>query len=266
MPTYVQKELKFSAKYFPQPDQTMCPHTDSVAKGDVQMSATVDKKSCSPGETLIVTAHISNMSSKNVAPKVSIQEKICYLAIGKSKYSDLSVCKVVGNTIMPNSVENVSCQLRVPEKSYTVHNCDIISVHYYVKVYLDIKFTIDPQVAFPLVIVPAGVIGQTVGPHPAGAAGGPSSNDFPAQAFSYPAPVAPEPYGNPAPIQIPYGAFSTGHNIAYPPQSVPSYGFSSAVFPPALVQPQAPYAPPMFQHGEQPPSYMAVFPPPNSNK
>ncbi|XP_054630830.1 arrestin domain-containing protein 3-like [Dunckerocampus dactyliophorus] len=271
MPAFVQKELRFVTKYFPLPDQTMCPQTGSVSKkmskGEVQMSATVDRRSCSPGETLSITAHISNMSSKNVAPKVSIQERIHYHTISSSEHSDLSVSKVVGNAIKPNSVESVSCQLKVPEKAYTVHNCEIISVQYYVKVYLDISFTIDPAVIFPLVIVPARVTGQTIAPHPAGAVGVPSNCDFPAPAFPFTAPalpVVPGPYGYPTPDLMQHGPTS-GYNNAYP-QPVASYGFASAVFPPSVVQPQAPFAPPFIQHGEQPPSHMPIFQPANSSK
>lgn len=42
---------------------------------------------------------------------------------------------MVGNTMKENSEETVSCQIKIPEDAEsTIHNCEIISVEYYVKV------------------------------------------------------------------------------------------------------------------------------------
>ncbi|KAK5871326.1 hypothetical protein PBY51_004212 [Eleginops maclovinus] len=50
----------------------MCPQSGSVDKdkGKVQMSATVNMKVCSPGDTITVVAEICNSSSKKLKPKV----------------------------------------------------------------------------------------------------------------------------------------------------------------------------------------------------
>lgn len=126
--------------------------------------------------------------------------------------------------------------------------------------YLDISFTIDPEVRFPLVIVPRFAIlqsGEAVGPYPAGAAGAPSYSDFPPPAFPV-GPPAPGAYGYPAPDPTQL-VNTSGYNNQWPQQATP-YGFSAAAFPPSLGQHQAPYAPPLFQQGE-PPTYMSLYPP-----
>ncbi|XP_042338723.1 arrestin domain-containing protein 2-like, partial [Plectropomus leopardus] len=178
-----------------------CPQSGSVgkkmggfSKGQVQMSATVNRKVCSPGDTLSVVAQISNSSSKKMKPKFSFQQKVVYHARGSTNSSDKTLCKMVGETIAENSEETVSCHLKIPlDGVYTLHNCEIISVEHYLKVYLDIKFAFDPEVVFPLVIVPSSFAAlqpdEGVGPYPAGAAGGQSYSDFPPSAF----PVGPYP-------------------------------------------------------------------------
>lgn len=58
-----------------------------------------------------------------------------YRAHGSTNISDQSLCKMVGNTIKENSEETVSCQIKIPEDAEsTLHNCEIVSVEYYVKV------------------------------------------------------------------------------------------------------------------------------------
>lgn len=42
---------------------------------------------------------------------------------------------MIGETIAPNSEETVFCQLKIPENIvHTLHNCEILSVNYYIKV------------------------------------------------------------------------------------------------------------------------------------
>ncbi|KAM6943987.1 arrestin domain-containing protein 3-like [Lycodopsis pacificus] len=181
MPSTVQKELKFVSKSFSHRGQVMCPQSGSVdkkmstfSKGEVQMSATINTNVCSPGDNVAVVAKIHNSSSKQMKPKYSLQQKIVYRANAATNISDQSLCKMVGEIIAPNSEESVSCQLTVPADVIpTLHDCEILTVEYYFKVYLDISFAIDPEVVFPLVIVPSGFAalqpGGAGGPYPAGA-------------------------------------------------------------------------------------------------
>ncbi|XP_038560574.1 arrestin domain-containing protein 3-like [Micropterus salmoides] len=268
----VQKELNFVTKSFPHPGQAMCPQSGSVdkemgvfSKGQVQMSATVNRKVCTPGDTLSVVAKICNSSSKEMRPKFSLQQKTVYRASGSTNTSDKSLIKIVGDTIKLNSEETVSCQVKIPaDVIYTLNNCEILSVDYYLKVYLDIKFAIDPKVVFPLVIAPSSFAtlhpGEAVGPYPAGA---PSYSDFPPPAFPvgpYPVPAGPGAYGYPVPDPTQPANTTSGYNSQWPQQAAP-YGFPTTAFPSSSVQHQAPTAPPLIQQEEELPTYTSLFPP-----
>lgn len=68
-------------------------------------------------------------------PKFSLQQRTVYIAGGSKDISDNSLCKKVGDTIKPNSQETVSCTIDVPPGAiYTLNNCDLVSVEYYLKV------------------------------------------------------------------------------------------------------------------------------------
>ncbi|TMS03967.1 Arrestin domain-containing protein 3 [Larimichthys crocea] len=258
-----------------------CPHSGSVdkeigvfSKGQVQLSATVDRKVCSPGDTLSVVAKICNSSSKKMKPKFSVEQRVVYSSRTNSTCSFQSVCKMVGDTLQRHE-ETVSCQLKIPADAvHTIRNCEILSVEYCLKVYLDISFAVDPEVVLPLVIVPSTFAtlhpGEAMGPYPAGPPGAPSYNDFPPPAFPagpcpvptgppYLAPVGPGSYGYPAPYPAQQANATSGFNNQWPQQVTP-YGFQTAAFPPSSVQHQGPTAPPVFQQGEDPPNYMSLFP------
>ncbi|XP_068559975.1 arrestin domain-containing protein 3-like [Cebidichthys violaceus] len=233
MPSTVQKELKFVSKSLSHHGQVMCPQSGSVDKkmstfseGQVQMSATININVCSPGDNVAVVAKIHNSSSKQMKPKFSLQQKIVYRANASTNISHQSLCKMVGEIIAPNSEESVSCQLTIPADVIpTLYHCDILSVDHYLKVYLDISFAIDPEVVFPLVIVPSGFAALqpsgAVGPYPAGAVG-----PYPAGAVGpYPAgAVGPYPAGAVGPYPAgavgPYPAGAVG---PYPAGAVGPY-------------------------------------------
>uniref|UniRef100_A0A3P9C9B3 Arrestin C-terminal-like domain-containing protein n=1 Tax=Maylandia zebra TaxID=106582 RepID=A0A3P9C9B3_9CICH len=202
LPSAVQKEIKFVSKAFLNTPQVMCPQSSSVSKdvgvfskGQVQMSATISRGVCFPGETLSVVAKICNSSSKHTSPKFKLEQNTVYRSKYHTKNSLIILFKEVGETISPNSERTVSCQLKIPDDAIsTIHNCEIISVEYYIKVlnnflvtshplrnktaffvnithnnnslqvsqsltvsqvYLDISFAVDPEVVLSLVIVPS---------------------------------------------------------------------------------------------------------------
>lgn len=238
-PSIIQKEIKFVSKAFLQTPQVMCPQSSTVSKkmsglskGQVQMSATINRAACFPGETLSVVAKICNSSSKDMRPKFKLQQKIVYRAGSSSTSSEKTLFKMAGENINPNSEESVSCQVKIPVDVIILHNCEIISVEYYIKVYVDISFAIDPEVVFPLVIVPPSSAafqpGEALGPCPPGTAGAPSYSDF------------------------------TSFNQW--PQGAPPYGFSAPAFASPSVQCPGSTALPQSQQEEPPPSYTSLYP------
>ncbi|XP_029366755.1 arrestin domain-containing protein 3-like [Echeneis naucrates] len=265
MPSKAGKTLTFFSKSLMQSPHVMCPQYGSVnkdvgtfSKGQVQMSASLNKMFCAPGDILSVEAKINNLSSKATKAKFSLQQKIVYRAIGKTKTQDTSLCKGVGETIAANTESVASCQMQIPvDTVYSLQNCDILSNSYYLKVYLDISFAIDPEVVFPLVIIPASFANFQ-----ASRAGGPGNSDFPPPAFPagpYQTPPGPGPYG----YSTPYPAQpenATGGYINQWPQNPAPSSFPPPTLPSSSVPFQTPTAPPLVQHGEGPPSYVDIYP------
>ncbi|XP_063344835.2 arrestin domain-containing protein 3-like [Pelmatolapia mariae] len=159
----VKREINFISKTFQQFWEGMHPQSGTVSKnigglsrGRVQMSATIERNVCTPGETLSIVAKICNSSSKNMRPKFKLEQNTVYRSKYHTKNSPIILFKEVGATIRQYSEQTVSCQLKIPDDAIsTIHNCEIISVEYYVKVYLDISFAVDPEVVLSLVIVPS---------------------------------------------------------------------------------------------------------------
>lgn len=268
-----QEGLQFVSRSFLLTDQT--PQAGSVnkelgvfSKGQLHMSATVNKKVCSPGDTLTVTAKITNHTSKKMRVKFSVEQKIVYRANASAKIEHRTLCKVVGDPIAPDFEGIVTSPVTIPTDTiYNIHNCEIINVEHYIKTYLDISFAIDPEVVFPLIIVPAALAAQLaenrgLPTYPAGAIGGPSYSDFPNPApGSYP---VPNEYAYPPPMPNVYPNISSGSNNQIPYQPTP-YGFPETQ--PFMAYPVAPQVTPMnpqVPQEEAPPSYMSLFPPSQS--
>uniref|UniRef100_A0A672JKG3 Arrestin domain-containing protein 3-like n=1 Tax=Salarias fasciatus TaxID=181472 RepID=A0A672JKG3_SALFA len=165
-PSLVKTEMHFLSKDFPPIHIAMHPLSGSVdkelgifSKGQLQMTALVNRGVCSPGETLSASARICNTSSKSVRPKFSLHHKIVYRVKKHTKISDQVIFKMVGDPITPRSEVTVPCEVKIPGDAVcTLHNCQIISVEYYLKVYLDVSFAYDPEVVFPLLVVPSNLV------------------------------------------------------------------------------------------------------------
>ncbi|XP_073321586.1 arrestin domain-containing protein 3-like [Pagrus major] len=262
LPSTISEKLNFVSKSLSHRGQVRRRQTGSTdkepvvfSKGHVKMSVTVDRKVCSPGDTLSVVAKIHNSSSRKVQPKVSLHQKIMYHAEGATKSSVKSLCTMTWATVASNSEKTVTCHMEIPgDVIYSLLNCGIISVDYYLKVFLDVTLSFDPEVRFPLVIVPS----LAMGPYPPGAVGAPSYSDFPPPAFptgSYGVPTAPGAYGYPAPGPTQPGNTASGYNNQSP-QQAPPYSFPAAAFSPPSVQHQGP---PLFL--PDPPAYTSLYPP-----
>uniref|UniRef100_A0A668RB63 Arrestin C-terminal-like domain-containing protein n=1 Tax=Oreochromis aureus TaxID=47969 RepID=A0A668RB63_OREAU len=232
------------------------------SKGQVQMSATINRGVCSPGETLSVVAKICNSSSKEMRPKFKLQQKIVYSCKTHTDSTSKTLCKMVGDTISPNSEQTVPCKIKIPGGiDPTLRNCDIISVEYYVKVYLDISFAFDPEVTFPLVILPSRLapiwpdeaLGQSV--REGGAAKATSYNNVSSPAF--PTGFDPVATGSVA-CQYPttdppqHDDIKSG-NYNQLPQGATSLGFSAPAFTVDSVQQ------PAILQGEPSPLFTSIY-------
>ncbi|KAG8012117.1 Arrestin domain-containing protein 3 [Nibea albiflora] len=188
----VDKEINFVSKTIPNLQHLMTQQVGSTNKemwffsrGDVHMDVTVDRRAYAPGETITIVAKVNNASSKEMTPKFSLNREMVYRAVGDTKYDKCTILKLSENTIQPNTQQEARCKMTIPRgQTQTINNCDIISLEYYLKVYLDISFSSDPEVKFPVVIIPPDLApsqfhGHAMGPYPKSAVGAPSNSDFP---------------------------------------------------------------------------------------
>ncbi|XP_068560211.1 arrestin domain-containing protein 2-like isoform X2 [Cebidichthys violaceus] len=215
----VEKDIHFVSKSYPNLGSLMSRQVGSTkkemgifSKGHVHMDVIIDKTAYAPGETMAIVAKINNSSSKDMTPKFSLIQDVVYRVKGSTKHASTVIHKVVDNCIKPRTEKNVRCAIQIPRVQMpTIQNCDIISVEYHLMAYLDISFAFDPEIKFPVVVIPADLAsgfqpGVAGGPYPAGAAGVPSNTDFPPPAVSM------DPY--------PSKAIGGPRNNGFPPPTV----------------------------------------------
>uniref|UniRef100_A0A3Q3W680 Arrestin C-terminal-like domain-containing protein n=1 Tax=Mola mola TaxID=94237 RepID=A0A3Q3W680_MOLML len=254
----VEKEIKFASKSIP----NLRSFTYVIINEQYYVLLT--------GETIAVVAKINNSSTSEITPKFSLIRDVVFRAQSNTNYETINIHKVVDRCIKPQTQKTVNCAIKIPnDLILSIQNCDLISVEYHLKVYLDISFASDPKVVFPLIICPPNLAlgsqpGGAMGPYSASCDGGPSNSDF---APPYPAQALASPYGDP---------FSSPSSVLHPPPSAPTFYpppsaaeiTPSVTSPPANVSsavPPATYASAplmdfLCQSDEPPPSYSLLFP------
>ncbi|XP_068461415.1 arrestin domain-containing protein 3-like isoform X2 [Clinocottus analis] len=290
MDNKVAKDIRFVSRSFPNLHSLMSRQVGSTkkemglfSKGHVHMDVIVDKSAYAPGETLAIVAKINNSSSSEMIPKFSLIQNVVYRANSSTKHESSVIHKVVNNSIKSQTQKDVRCAIQIPRVQMpTIQNCDIISVEYHLKAYLDISFAFDPEIIFPVVIIPTDLAagrqpGVAEGPYPAGAAGGPSNSDFPPPVLSLdPFPVSPhsggyghpgsQRYSAPPPVYQDTPPVYAGPSAFPPPPSAPSISPPSfSISPTAPTYNQLSSAPTMdtdflSQSDEAPPAYSLLFP------
>uniref|UniRef100_A0A3B4H004 Arrestin C-terminal-like domain-containing protein n=1 Tax=Pundamilia nyererei TaxID=303518 RepID=A0A3B4H004_9CICH len=261
LPSKVLKEINFVSKSCPHTPQMMSSSVrkkmSGLCKGQVQICATINRGVCSPGETLSVVAKICNSSSRNTRLKFKLQQVTVYSCQDNTNSSKETLFKMVGDTIRPNSEQTASCQLKVPSDAIpTIHNCEIISVEYYIKVYLDVSFALDPEVVFPLVILPSKFAPaqsrEAVGPETVES---PAYSEFTSSTFTTgldPILTGSGVYQYPTPDPTQHANITSDYNQW--PQGAASQGSV-----PAFIAPSVQHPGPTALHGEEPPLYLSIY-------
>uniref|UniRef100_A0A3Q4GF44 Arrestin C-terminal-like domain-containing protein n=1 Tax=Neolamprologus brichardi TaxID=32507 RepID=A0A3Q4GF44_NEOBR len=140
-PSKVKKKINFISKTFQQFWEVMVNTALTRAINVIFGKCTVTSR-C---ETISVVAKICNSSSKNTRPKFKLEQKTVFRCNESTKKWVMNLFKEVGETISPNSERTVSCQLKIPDDAIsTIHNCEIISVEYYIKVLNNFLVTSHP--------------------------------------------------------------------------------------------------------------------------
>ncbi|CAI5650574.1 unnamed protein product [Oreochromis niloticus] len=184
--------------------------------GSVAMDVNLEKMGFQQGEGLKVVAFIKNSSSREIKPKYCLYRKHSFFAKGKRKVHTKDLLKEVGDAIPPSAEETVIRVITIPrDMEPSILNCNIIKVEHKLRVYLDIKYGSDPEIKFPVVILPAFHAYSAVPPHyPAAAAAAtpfgfnPNPNP-PVWGFGPQQPIAAPQPSDPPP---PYGTYAM-----YPP-------------------------------------------------
>ncbi|KAF7687397.1 hypothetical protein HF521_014625 [Silurus meridionalis] len=164
IPETVVKEFTFVSKVPDTCALLMQPLSGSVEQkmkfftsGSASIKASTDKKGYMQGERIKVETHIENSSSRALKLKFKLKQKQTFTAQSRHNYATKVIFKAVEDPIPSRSKKTFTSRLKLPSNlDLTITNCSIISVEYFLKVYLDVPYDIDPYIVFPLVIIPAG--------------------------------------------------------------------------------------------------------------
>ncbi|XP_060763068.1 arrestin domain-containing protein 3-like [Neoarius graeffei] len=159
-----KKEITFSPKLTG--INLMSPQTGCVDKkmnifssGSTSVKSTVDKMGYMKGEVIKVSNDVNNSSSRDLKLKYSLEQKQSYFAQGRSKRSCRNIFKIVGDPIPSGVRQTVNTDLTLPDNlDMSITNCNIMKVDYVFKVYLDVPYGSDPEIKFPLIILPAAMM------------------------------------------------------------------------------------------------------------
>ncbi|XP_059406165.1 arrestin domain-containing protein 3-like [Carassius carassius] len=125
------------------------------SSGSVSMNINTEKMGYYLGEGLKVLAEVQNRSSRTIKPKYCLYEKHSFFARGKRKLHTHDLIKEAGEPIEPNSKKTVTKMLSIPPSlAISILNCRILKVEYRLRVYLDVPYASDPEIKFPVVILP----------------------------------------------------------------------------------------------------------------
>ncbi|XP_048839066.1 arrestin domain-containing protein 3a isoform X2 [Brienomyrus brachyistius] len=121
--------------------------------GPISLSAKIDRKGYTPGESIQIFAEIENCSSRMVVPKAAIYQTQTFYAKGKMKEVKQLVANLRGESLSSGKTETWNGKmLKIPPVSPSILDCTIIRVEYSVMMYVDIPGAINLSLNLPLVI------------------------------------------------------------------------------------------------------------------
>uniref|UniRef100_A0A673NH77 Arrestin domain-containing protein 3-like n=1 Tax=Sinocyclocheilus rhinocerous TaxID=307959 RepID=A0A673NH77_9TELE len=240
--------------YVPRPDvsnpELMAPQYGTKDKqmklftsGSVSMNINTEKMGYYLGEDLKVLAEFQNNSSRAIKPKYCLYEKHSFFARGKRKLHTQYLLKEEGEFIEPNSKKTVTKVLSIPPSlAISILNCRILKVEYRLRVYLDVPYASDPEIKFPVVILP---------PQPVSGA---TNSDFgiwnqPPGSNMYPNPPPMAPLAPPLNVVGPSGQFGAPGYYGPPLNQFPAPGYPGPpgqFAPPSYPGPLGQFAPPSY--------------------
>ncbi|XP_076126362.1 arrestin domain-containing protein 3-like [Alosa pseudoharengus] len=125
--------------------------------GNVSVNVNIDGMKYYPGTELKIMSEIQNNSSCAITPKYCLYQKQSFFAMKSRRVHTKDILKEKGEPIEPSTNQTVSKLLSIPSDAIPsiLSNCKVLNVEYRLKVYLDIKYSRNPEIKFPLVIAAA---------------------------------------------------------------------------------------------------------------
>ncbi|XP_068775688.1 arrestin domain-containing protein 2 isoform X2 [Struthio camelus] len=122
-------------------------------RGQVSVTAKIDRKGYTPGEVIPIFAEIDNCTNRAVVPKAAIIQTQTFIARGTKKQKKSVVTSIVGDSIAAGKREVWHGRaLKIPPVGPSILHCRIIQVEYSLKVCVDIPGTSKLLLELPLVI------------------------------------------------------------------------------------------------------------------
>ncbi|XP_075960451.1 arrestin domain-containing protein 3a isoform X2 [Anarhichas minor] len=110
-------------------DKTLC--CWFCTSGPISLSAKIERKGYTPGESIQIFAEIENCSSRMVVPKAAIYQTQTFYAKGKMKEVKQLVANLRGESLSSGKTETWSGKmLKIPPVSPSILDCSIIRVEY----------------------------------------------------------------------------------------------------------------------------------------
>lgn len=123
------------------------------ASGPISLSAKIERKGYTPGESIQIFAEVENCSSRVVVPKAALYQTQTFIAKGKGKQIQQLVSNLRGDPLAQGKSQSwEGKQLKIPPVSPSIIDCPIIRVEYALVVYVDIPGGLNLSLSLPLVI------------------------------------------------------------------------------------------------------------------
>ncbi|XP_076859857.1 arrestin domain-containing protein 3 isoform X2 [Brachyhypopomus gauderio] len=125
------------------------------ASGKISMNIYLEKTRYQLGEDLVIRGEIVNSSTRKIIPKYEIYQKSSFFAQGKRRLHISMMLKEKDTPLSSSTRQTVCKVLTVPPGiTPSILNCRILKVEYRLKVILDVSFTKNPVIKFPVIFLP----------------------------------------------------------------------------------------------------------------
>ncbi|XP_053735041.1 arrestin domain-containing protein 3-like [Synchiropus splendidus] len=123
------------------------------ASGPISLSAKIERKGYTPGESIQIFAEVENCSSRVVVPKAALYQTQTFFAKGKGKQIQQLVSNLRGEALAQGRSQSWEGRLlKIPPVSPSILDCPIIRVEYVLVVYVDVPGGLNLSLSLPLVI------------------------------------------------------------------------------------------------------------------